>query len=63
MFSADSSKIKSDFRFLGVGYLDRTSSDIWMNRFGTLPNTITLCMSDELIPYNRASWYCPVSVL
>lgn len=24
---------------------------------------IILCMSDELIPYNRASWYCPVSVL
>ncbi len=24
---------------------------------------IILCMSDELIPYNRESWYCPVSVL
>ena len=24
---------------------------------------IILCMSDELIPYNRGSWYCPVSVL
>lgn len=24
---------------------------------------IILCMSDELIPYNRDSWYCPVSVL
>lgn len=24
---------------------------------------IVLCMSDELIPYNRDSWYCPVSVL
>ncbi len=24
---------------------------------------IILCMSDELIPYNRTSWYCPVSVL
>lgn len=24
---------------------------------------IILCMSDELIPYNRNSWYCPVSVL
>lgn len=24
---------------------------------------LILCMSDELIPYNRASWYCPVSVL
>lgn len=24
---------------------------------------IILCMSDELIPYNRQSWYCPVSVL
>jgi len=23
---------------------------------------IVLCMSDELIPYNRESWYCPVSV-
>lgn len=24
---------------------------------------IILCMSDELIPYNRETWYCPVSVL
>ena len=24
---------------------------------------IVLCMSDELIPYNRETWYCPVSVL
>lgn len=24
---------------------------------------IVLCMSDELVPYNRDSWYCPVSVL
>lgn len=24
---------------------------------------LVLCMSDELIPYNRGSWYCPVSVL
>lgn len=24
---------------------------------------IILCMSDELIPYNRNSWYCPISVL
>ena len=24
---------------------------------------IILCLSDELIPYNRESWYCPVSVL
>ncbi len=24
---------------------------------------IILCMSDELIPYNRTSWYCPISVL
>lgn len=24
---------------------------------------LILCMSDELIPYNRESWYCPVSVL
>lgn len=24
---------------------------------------IILCMSDELIPYNRDSWYCPVSAL
>lgn len=24
---------------------------------------IILCMSDALIPYNRESWYCPVSVL
>lgn len=24
---------------------------------------VILCMSDELIPYNRESWYCPVSVL
>ena len=24
---------------------------------------IILCMSDEFIPYNRESWYCPVSVL
>lgn len=24
---------------------------------------IILCMSDELIPYNRQSWYCPISVL
>lgn len=24
---------------------------------------IILCMSDELIPYNRESWYCPASVL
>lgn len=24
---------------------------------------IILCMSDELIPYNRETWYCPISVL
>lgn len=24
---------------------------------------IILCMSDELIPYNREAWYCPISVL
>ena len=24
---------------------------------------IVLCMSEELVPYNRESWYCPVSVL
>lgn len=24
---------------------------------------VILCMSDELIPYNRQSWYCPISVL
>lgn len=24
---------------------------------------LILCMSDELIPYNRETWYCPVSVL
>lgn len=24
---------------------------------------IVLCMSDELIPYNREAWYCPISVL
>ncbi|MBQ7915205.1 MAG: ATP-binding protein [Firmicutes bacterium] len=24
---------------------------------------LVLCMSDELIPYNREAWYCPVSVL
>lgn len=24
---------------------------------------IILCMSDELVPYNRQSWYCPISVL
>ncbi len=24
---------------------------------------IILCMSDELVPYNRDTWYCPVSVL
>ena len=24
---------------------------------------IILCLSDELIPFNRQSWYCPVSVL
>lgn len=24
---------------------------------------IILCMSEELIPYNRTAWYCPVSVL
>jgi predicted AAA+ superfamily ATPase len=24
---------------------------------------IILCMSDEIIPYNRNSWYCPITVL
>lgn len=24
---------------------------------------IVLCMSDELVPYNRESWYCPIGVL
>ena len=24
---------------------------------------LILCMSDELIPYNREAWYCPISVL
>ena len=23
---------------------------------------IILCMSDEMIPYNRSSWYCPIAV-
>lgn len=31
-------------------------------RFKVQPGII-LCMSDELIPYNRNTWYCPVSVL
>ena len=29
----------------------------------TVEPGIILCMSDELVPYNRESWYCPVSVL
>ena len=29
----------------------------------TVEPGIILCMSDELIPYNRDCWYCPVSVL
>ena len=40
------------------------------NNFGVLQQFkldvqpgLILCMSDELIPYNRESWYCPVSVL
>lgn len=24
---------------------------------------LVICMSDELIPYNRSAWYCPVSAL
>ncbi|MGI6248013.1 MAG: ATP-binding protein [Acutalibacteraceae bacterium] len=24
---------------------------------------IVLCMSDELVPYNRETWYCPISIL
>lgn len=24
---------------------------------------LIMCMSDELIPYNREAWYCPISVL
>lgn len=24
---------------------------------------IILCMADELIPYDRGSWYCPLSAL
>ncbi len=24
---------------------------------------VIMCLSDELIPYNRESWYCPISVL
>ena len=24
---------------------------------------LILCMSDELLPYNRKAWYCPISVL
>lgn len=24
---------------------------------------LVICMSDELVPYNRETWYCPVSVL
>ncbi len=24
---------------------------------------LVLCMSDELIPYNRETWYCPVSII
>lgn len=24
---------------------------------------IILCMSDELLPYDRGSWYCPISIL
>lgn len=24
---------------------------------------LILCMSDALIPYNRETWYCPISVL
>lgn len=29
----------------------------------TIEPGIIMCMSDDLIPYNRESWYCPVSVL
>lgn len=29
----------------------------------TIEPGVILCMSDELIPYNRESWYCPISVL
>lgn len=31
-------------------------------KLDTQPGLI-LCMSDDLIPYNRDTWYCPVSVL
>ena len=24
---------------------------------------VILCMSDELVPFNRGSWYCPISIL
>lgn len=35
-----------------------------LSRFGLeIQPGIILCMSDELIPYNREAWYCPISVL
>lgn len=24
---------------------------------------VVLCMSDEIVPYNRGAWYCPISVI
>lgn len=24
---------------------------------------LIICMNDELLPYSRTSWYCPVSLL
>ena len=29
----------------------------------TVEPGLIICMSDELIPYNRESWYCPISVI
>ena len=41
---------------------DKNFGDLQQFKMKVEPGII-LCMSDELIPYNRESWYCPVSVL
>ena len=41
---------------------DKNFSALFQFKLQVEPGII-LCMSDELVPYNRDSWYCPVSVL
>lgn len=44
------------------GHADKNFSVLDRLGFSVQPGLI-MCLSDELVPYNRTAWYCPVSIL